>query len=104
MVKVVAQEEEGFAIVFCQSIDEAVSKIQASLVAAFAVTIEGLPRQQGLHSIYRNDLARAMVAQSEQAFLAIAQSSGSMEGTVKILEYKEMEPFFVKGDGTAECR
>jgi hypothetical protein len=55
LVKVVAQEEERFAIVFCQSIDEAVSKIQASLVAAFAVTIEGLPRQQGLHSIYRND-------------------------------------------------
>ncbi len=38
-----------------------------------------------------------MVAQSEQAFLAIAQGNGPKEPTVKILEYKEMEPFFVKG-------
>jgi uncharacterized protein YbjT (DUF2867 family) len=44
------------------------------------------------HSIHKNDLARAMVAQSE-AFLATAQGP-----IVKILEYKEMEPFFVKGE------
>ena len=50
------------------------------------------------HSIHKNDLARAMVAQSEQAFLAIAQGNAPMEATVKILEYKEMEPFFVKGE------
>lgn len=51
------------------------------------------------HSIHKNDLARAMVAQSEQAFLAFARGDASKKGTVKILEYKEMEPFFVKGDG-----
>ena len=50
------------------------------------------------HSIHKNDLARAMVAQSEQAFLAIAQGSAPQKATVKILEYKEMEPFFVKGE------
>ena len=50
------------------------------------------------HSIHKNDLARAMVAQSEQAFLAIAQGNAPKESTVKILEYKEMEPFFVKGE------
>jgi hypothetical protein len=38
------------------------------------------------------------VAQSEQAFLAIAQGNAPKEATVKILEYKEMEPFFVKGE------
>src|ERR1017187_1218295 len=50
------------------------------------------------HSIHKNDLARAMVAQSEQAFLAIARGNAPKEATVKILEYKEMEPFFVKGE------
>ena len=50
------------------------------------------------HSIHKNDLARAMVAQSEQAFLAIAQGNAPKEATVKILEYKDMEPFFVKGE------
>ena len=50
------------------------------------------------HSIHKNDLARAMVAQSEQAFLAIAQGNAPKEPTVKILDYKEMEPFFVKGE------
>jgi hypothetical protein len=39
-----------------------------------------------------------MVAQSEQAYLAIAQGNGPRKPTVKILEYKEMEPFFVKGE------
>src|SRR5690349_11326923 len=50
------------------------------------------------HSIHKNDLARAIVAQSEQAWIAIAQGNGSKEPMVKILEYKEMQPFFVKGD------
>jgi uncharacterized protein YbjT (DUF2867 family) len=50
------------------------------------------------HSIHKNDLARAMVAQSEQAFLTIAQGNAPKGATVKILEYKEMEPFFVKGE------
>jgi hypothetical protein len=45
------------------------------------------------HSIQRNDLARAMVAQSEQVFLAIAQPNPPKEATVKFLEYKETEPF-----------
>ena len=50
------------------------------------------------HSIHKNDLARAMVAQSEQAFLALAHGKGPAAPAVKILEYKEMEPFFVAGD------
>ena len=39
--------------------------------------------------------------QSEQAFLALAQGSGSAVPAVKILEYEEMEPFFVAGDRDA---
>jgi hypothetical protein len=50
------------------------------------------------HSIHKNDLARAMVAQSEHAFLAIAQGSAPKYPTVKILEYKDMVPFFVKSE------
>jgi len=50
------------------------------------------------HSIHKNDLARAMVAQSEQAFVALAQRQGSAAPVVKILEYREMKPFFVAGD------
>jgi uncharacterized protein YbjT (DUF2867 family) len=53
------------------------------------------------HSIHKNDLARAMVAQSEEAFLALAQGQGPAAPAVKILEYKEMEPFFVAGDNDA---
>jgi hypothetical protein len=53
------------------------------------------------HSIHENDLVRAMVAQSEQAFLALAQGNGSPAPAVKILEYEEMEPFFVAGDSDA---
>jgi hypothetical protein len=53
------------------------------------------------HSIHKNDLARAMVAQSEQAFLALAQGQGPAAPAVKILEYKEMKPFFVAGDSDA---
>jgi hypothetical protein len=50
------------------------------------------------YSIHTNDVARAMVAQTEQAFLAIAQGNAPKEATVKILEYKEMEPFFFRGE------
>jgi uncharacterized protein YbjT (DUF2867 family) len=50
------------------------------------------------HSIHKNDLARAMVAQSEQVFLALTEGNGPAAPAVKILEYKEMEPFFVGGD------
>src|ERR1700722_17983979 len=50
------------------------------------------------HSIHKNDLARAMVGQSEQAFLPIAQRNPPRKAIVKILEYKDMEPFFVKGE------
>jgi uncharacterized protein YbjT (DUF2867 family) len=53
------------------------------------------------HSIHKNDLARAMVAQSEQAFLALAQGTGPAPPAVKILEYKEMATFFVAGDSDA---
>jgi uncharacterized protein YbjT (DUF2867 family) len=53
------------------------------------------------HSIHKNELARAMVAQSEQAFFALTQSQGAAAPAVKILEYKEMEPFFVAGDRDA---
>jgi hypothetical protein len=50
------------------------------------------------HSIHKNDLARAMVAQSEQAFLALAPEKASAAPVVRILEYPEMRPFFVAGD------
>lgn len=50
------------------------------------------------HSIHKNDLARAMVTQSQQAFQAIAQSNASHQPTVRILEYKDMKRFFVAGD------
>jgi uncharacterized protein YbjT (DUF2867 family) len=53
------------------------------------------------HSIHKNDLARAMVAQSEQALLALAHGTGPAAPAVKILEYKEMKPFFVAGDDDA---
>jgi hypothetical protein len=53
------------------------------------------------HSIHKNDLARAMVAQSEQAFLALAQGKGPAIPAVKTLEYREMEPFFVAGSSDA---
>jgi len=53
------------------------------------------------HSIHKNDLARAMVAQSEQAFLALSQGKGPAAPTVKILEYEEMKLFFVAGDSDA---
>ncbi len=48
------------------------------------------------HSIHKNDIAQAMVSQSEQAFLGDRARQGYPRGpTVKILEYKDMEQFFV---------
>ena len=44
------------------------------------------------HSIHKNDLAQAMVAQSQQAFLAFAQGNAPKEATVKILEYRRWSP------------
>jgi uncharacterized protein YbjT (DUF2867 family) len=49
------------------------------------------------HSIHKNDLARAMVAQSELAFQAILPRDVA-KAAVKILEFKEMAPFFIKGE------
>jgi uncharacterized protein YbjT (DUF2867 family) len=51
------------------------------------------------HSIHKNDLARAMVAQSEQAFFALLQTTGPVTPAVRILEYKEMEPLFLTKEG-----
>jgi hypothetical protein len=48
-----------------------------------------------------NDLAGAMVAQTYRALLAIAQGNAPKEPTVKILEYKDMEPFFVRARATS---
>lgn len=53
------------------------------------------------HSIHKKDLARAMVAQSEQAFLALVQGKGAAVPAVKTLEYREMASFFVAGDSEA---
>ena len=50
------------------------------------------------HSIHKNDLARAMVAQSQQAFLSITQGNAPKEAIVEILEYKDMKLLFVKGE------
>src|SRR5689334_25277765 len=50
------------------------------------------------HSIHKNDIARAMVSQSEQAFLTIAQGNAPKEPVVKVLEYNEMKRFFHPGD------
>ena len=54
------------------------------------------------HSIHKNDLARAMVGQSEQAFRALAQGQWPAAPVVKVLEYNEMKPFFVAGDREAQ--
>ena len=50
------------------------------------------------HSIHKNDLARAMVVQSEQALAARASSAAPSEPTVKILEYAAMRPFFTRDE------
>ena len=53
------------------------------------------------HWIQKNDMARAMVAHSEQAFLAPAPDKGPAAPAVRILDYKKMERFFVAGDRDA---
>ena len=50
------------------------------------------------HSIHKNDVARAMVAQSERAFLAIAQGNAPNEPTVRILRVQGGGAVFVKGE------
>ena len=50
------------------------------------------------YSIHTNDVARAMVAQTEQAFLAIAQGNAPKEPTVRIWSKRTWSPFFVKGE------
>jgi len=50
------------------------------------------------HSIRKDDIARAMVGQSEQAFLALARGDAPKQAMVKVLEYREMKRFFVKGE------
>ena len=50
---------------------------------------------------HKNDLTRAMVAQSEPGFLAMAQGTAPTGTTAKILRYKgykDTEPFFIKGE------
>ena len=69
------------------------------LTAAGALFDWAMPSRY--HSIQKTDLARAMVVQSEQAYLALAQGKGLAAPATKILEYKEMEPFFVAGDSDA---
>lgn len=50
------------------------------------------------HSIHKNDLARAMVTQSEQALLALDQRGANTGPLVKRLDYAAMKPFFVPGE------
>ncbi|MFN7935290.1 MAG: NAD(P)H-binding protein [Bryobacteraceae bacterium] len=50
------------------------------------------------HSIHKNDLARAIVSQSEQAFLSIATGTAATNTTTQILEYQDMKRFFVEGE------
>ena len=50
------------------------------------------------HSIHKNDIARAMVTQSEQALAALATAEAPRASVVKRLEYRDMQPFFVPGD------
>jgi uncharacterized protein YbjT (DUF2867 family) len=46
------------------------------------------------HSIDKNDLARAMVVNSERAFVALAQGQGPAAPAVQILEYTDMKRLF----------
>lgn len=55
-------------------------------------------------AVHKNDLARAMVAQSEKAFLAIVQGNAPKEPTVKILEYEAMRKFLRKGRGVMKAK
>lgn len=52
-------------------------------------------------SVHKNEVARAMVAQSEQAFLALAPVQAPASPVVKVLEYSEMARFFEAGDHSA---
>ena len=45
------------------------------------------------HSVHKHDIARAMVAQSEQALDALQRASGPQPPVVKRLEYREMMAF-----------
>ena len=49
-------------------------------------------------SIHKDNLARAMVAQSEQALAALGARGAQTAPVVKRLEYADMAPFFVAGD------
>lgn len=49
-------------------------------------------------SVHKNDVARAMVAQSAQAFVALAAPQDPGPPVVKVLEYPEMARFFVAGE------
>src|SRR5262249_37076363 len=55
------------------------------------------PMPSRYHSIHKNDLARAMGAQSEQAVLEMAQTA-PMKRSRKILEYRDRAPFCLKGE------
>jgi uncharacterized protein YbjT (DUF2867 family) len=50
------------------------------------------------HSIHKNDIARAMVAQSEQALDTLRRAGAPQPPVVKRLEYREMMAFSVAGD------
>jgi len=50
------------------------------------------------HSIHKNDLARAWWRSRSRGFLAIRAGQRSQGGDREDPEYKEMEPFFVKGE------
>jgi len=53
------------------------------------------------HSIHVHDLARAMVARSEQALRALGQAAPGAAPLVQVLEFREMAPFFVAGEASA---
>ena len=50
------------------------------------------------HSIHKNDLARAMVAQSEQAILPMAQGNAPKGRNLEDPGVHGHEPFFIKGE------
>lgn len=50
------------------------------------------------HSIHKNDLARAMVAQSEAALVDLAQGRDQQRPLLIVLEYEEMKRFFIPGE------
>jgi uncharacterized protein YbjT (DUF2867 family) len=50
------------------------------------------------HSIHKNDIARAMVTQSEQALDALRRAGTTQAPAVRRLEYRDMMAFAVDGD------